>query len=121
MKTKKNRLFLKKLGVIFILFMALDTIAQSKKNEVVKIKTSAECDQCKKRLESNLIYVKGVKFAKLDVPSKILTVTFNAEKTNVDKIRSEISLLGYDADAVKADSLQYEKLPACCKKGGGHH
>ena len=91
--------------------------AQTKKTEEIKIKTSAECDMCKKKIESTLIYEKGVKFCKLDVDSKILTVTYNAEKTSPEKIKLAVGKIGYDADDVKADSTAYEKLPECCKKG----
>lgn len=112
---------LKKIFLFALLSIAMLVVAQNKKNEIIKIKTSAECEQCKKRLESNLIYQKGIKFCKLDVPSKVLTVTYNAEKTTPNAIRLAVSKLGYDADEVKADSLEYNKLPECCKKGGTDH
>lgn len=107
----KNILLLAMLLVSNLLF------AQSKKEAQVKIKTSAECDMCKKRIESNLIYEKGVKFCKMDIDSKVLTVTYNPEKTSPEKIKQAVGKIGYDADDVKADSITYNKLPECCKKG----
>ncbi len=121
MNLKQSQKLLKKLLLVFCFSIAFTADAQNKKNEVLKIKTSAECEQCKKKIESNLIYTKGVKFCKLDVPSKIVTVTYNSEKTNPDNIRKSLTLLGYDADGLKADSLEYSKLPDCCKIGGGEH
>lgn len=112
---------LKRIILFVLLSFSLGVLAQSKKNEVIKIKTSAECEQCKKRLESNLIYNKGIKFCKLDVSSKVLTVTYNPEKTSPANIRLAVSQLGYDADEMMADSLEYDKLPECCKKGGTDH
>ena len=100
-----------------MLLLSTTVFAQTKKTTEIKIKTSAECDMCKKRIESNLIYEKGIKFCKLDVDSKVLTVTYNAEKTSPEKIKQAVSKIGYDADDVKADSTAYEKLPECCKKG----
>lgn len=109
--------------LILILFLGLQLLAkaQNKKSEVILIQTTAECDQCKKRLESNISYEKGVKFCKLDLNTKVLKVTYNGEKTEPEKLRAAISKLGYDADAVKADSVAYSKLPECCKVGGTDH
>ncbi len=112
---------MKKILSIILLLICSNSFAQSKKSAVVIIKTSAECDQCKKRIESNLLYEKGVKFCKLDVPSKNLTVTYNPEKIKPEQLKRAISKLGYDADELKADSLAYSKLPECCKGGIGNH
>ncbi|MBK9798800.1 MAG: heavy-metal-associated domain-containing protein [Bacteroidetes bacterium] len=112
---------MKKLLSIILLLMCTYAFAQNKKSTVLVIKTSAECDQCKKRIESNLMYEKGVKFCKLDVPSKNLTVTYNPEKIQPEQLKRAISKLGYDADELKADSLAYSKLPECCKNGSGNH
>lgn len=112
---------MKKLLSIILLLMCSYAFAQNKKSTVLVIKTSAECDQCKKRIESNLMYEKGVKFCKLDVPSKNLTVTYNPEKIQPEQLKKAISKLGYDADELKADSLAYSKLPECCKTGNGNH
>jgi copper chaperone CopZ len=87
-------------------------------SEVVKIKTSSECGSCKKRIEGKLNYTPGVKYAELDVESKIVEVKFNTKKISADDIRKIISETGYDADDVKAIPSAVEKLPACCKPGG---
>lgn len=87
----------------------------------VKIQTSAECNQCKTRLEEKLNYTKGVKFAELDLDTKIIVVGYSEKKISSDEIKKIISELGYDADDVKANPEAYEKLPACCKVGGMEH
>jgi mercuric ion binding protein len=111
----------KTIAFLLLVLFAFNGNAQSKKNQVIQIKTSAECDECKKKIESNLIYEKGVKFCKLNVETKMLSVTYNPEKTNSEKIKLAVSKLGYDADEIKADSLEYAKLPACCKVDGMEH
>ncbi|UFH52909.1 heavy-metal-associated domain-containing protein [Spirosoma sp. KNUC1025] len=89
------------------------------KEKEVKIKTSAICGMCKSRIERNLTFEKGVKEANLDVKSKIVTIKYNPSKTDVSKLKANISKTGYDADEVVADEAGYNKLPSCCKKGGG--
>jgi len=95
--------------------------AQDKGVKEVVIKTSAQCGMCKDRIESELGFTKGVKYANLDLETKEVTVRYKASKTSEENIRKAIAGVGYDADDVPADPEAYEKLPACCKKGGHDH
>ncbi|GAB3989974.1 hypothetical protein GCM10028807_16130 [Spirosoma daeguense] len=94
------------------------TLTGDDKDKEVKIKTSAICGMCKARIERNLGFEKGVKEATLDVKSKVVTIKYNPAKTDVTKLKANISKTGYDADEVVADEVGYNKLPSCCKKGG---
>ncbi|MDB5242378.1 MAG: MerP protein [Spirosoma sp.] len=85
----------------------------------VKIKTSAICEMCKARIERNLAFEKGVKESTLDVKTKVVTIKYNPAKTDVAKLKANISKTGYDAEEVMADAAGYAKLPSCCKKNGG--
>ncbi len=109
--------------IILFLFLALSAtaFAQQAKTMEIKINTTIECDMCKKRVESGLAYEKGVKFSKVDVPTKTLTVTYNAAKTSPEKIKLAVSKMGYNADEIKADTAAYNQLPECCKAGGHEH
>lgn len=82
----------------------------------IKIQTSAQCEMCKDRIEKAMAYEKGVKKSDLDLKNKVLTVSYNPSKTNPDKIRNAVSMVGYDADNVPADAKAYKALPPCCKK-----
>ncbi len=90
--------------------------AQEKKLEKIQIKSSPQCSMCKESIEKALAFEKGVKTSRVDVTTKIITVEYQADKTNPDKIRKAISKTGYDADTLKADAKAYKRLPACCKK-----
>lgn len=101
----------------FLLMAAFIVNAQSaKKTEVIKILTSAQCGQCKTRIETALAYEKGVVKSNLDVDSKILSVTYKVGKTTPENIRKVVAAVGYDADDVPANEQAYKNLPACCKK-----
>lgn len=105
--------------VIFLaLLLSFTSFGQSDNKQEVVIQTSAECGQCKKRIEEKLNYTRGVVFAELDVPSKKLTVKFKADKITLDEIRTIITELGYDADDVKANPSAVKKLPKCCQPNG---
>jgi periplasmic mercuric ion binding protein len=89
--------------------------------ETLTLKTSAVCDMCKTRLEKSLAYEKGVQSASLDVPSKVLTVTYRPDKTTPAALRTAVQKTGYDADEVTADARAYDRLPECCKKTNSTH
>ncbi len=109
--------------MLTLLFVSSFAFSQkpAAKTETVVIMTSAECDECKERIEGSLNYTKGVKFAELDVASRKLTVKFKNDVITLAEIKKQISSLGYNADEVLADPVAYEKLPACCKAGGMEH
>jgi periplasmic mercuric ion binding protein len=108
-------------SVIILISFTATGFGQQKKDETIKIKTSAVCDECKGRIEGGLAFEKGIKDISLDVDTKVATVKFNPQKTSPEKIRESISKLGYDADDVLADKKAYDKLPACCKKDAPKH
>ncbi len=94
---------------------------KQKKIETIEIQTSAICGMCEERIENDLAYEKGVRYVDLDDKTKIVTVEYKTSKTNPDKIRKAISMIGYDADDVEADKEAHDKLPACCQKGNEPH
>jgi periplasmic mercuric ion binding protein len=105
--------------IIIVLFSLVSlnyTFAQ--KTEKAIIKTSAECGQCKDRIEEKLNYTKGISFAELNYETQELTVKFKSDKISLQQIKEIVSNLGYDADDVKAISEEQQKLPACCQPGG---
>lgn len=100
--------------ISLLMFLILFNVFYAQKKEV-KIKTSAQCVMCKDKIEKRLKKEKGVYKVNLDIESKIVTISYDSSLINSDKLRLIISSLGYDADDIKADPLQYEKLPNCCK------
>jgi len=112
------------LSTIMISVFSMGSFAQGKvkKNiSEVSIKTTAQCEMCKERMEKALAYEPGVVMSDLNVETKIITVRYKTKKTNADKIRLVISKTGYDADGIPADEKAYHALPTCCKLGGHDH
>ncbi|MBN8701962.1 MAG: heavy-metal-associated domain-containing protein [Bacteroidetes bacterium] len=104
-----------KLVVCLLLVASTVSFAQKSKQEI-RIKTSAQCEMCKKKIEKAVKAVDGVGKATLNLSDKVITVKFNSSKTNADAIRKAINAVGYDADDTKASMEAYDKLPGCCKK-----
>lgn len=108
------------LMILMALFMLNTAFSQEKKSktQTVVIQTSAECGDCKDRIEEGLNYTKGVAFAELDLESKKVTVKFNPKKITLQAVKEKINAIGYDADEMKANPEAVKKLPACCQPGG---
>lgn len=90
--------------------------------ETIIVKTQTFCDHCKVcetcggKMETDLYYVKGIKFVEYNENDMTIKVKYNTKKMSPEKIRIAISKLGFSADNVPADMLAYEKLDGCCKK-----
>lgn len=110
--------------IAFTIFLSSNIAqAQEKKGtETATIKTAIYCDHCKvcetcgQLFNQKLLREPGVKMVVLDEKAMTIKVTYSTKKTNLGKIKTAISKLGYDADDIKADSKGYEALDGCCKK-----
>ena len=109
---------IKKITTPLILFISIFSLSVSAQTAEVKIKTSAQCDECKERIEKALAFEKGIKSATVNTNDQIATVIYYDKRTNPEKIRETIANIGYDADDIPAKKESYDKLPKCCKKGG---
>ena len=81
-----------------------------------KLKVFGNCESCKARIEK-AAKLDGVLKAEWDIPNKILVVTYDPSKTNLDQISKKIASVGHDNEKVKADENAYSALPGCCKYG----
>jgi len=97
--------------------------APKKGIQTVTISTpTVQCEMCKKRIESYMIREEGVQKVSVDPKKKKTKVTYVAERTNIENIKTAIANVGYDADDITANEESYKELPNCCKKpedGGG--
>jgi copper chaperone CopZ len=103
--------------LFLFLFLTGLTFGQKKIEETI-IQTSAQCGDCKDRIESKLNYMKGVVFAELDLESKKVTVRYKTKSISLQEIKQAIASIGYSADDVKAKEEDVLKLPKCCQPGG---
>ena len=79
-----------------------------------KFKVSGNCESCKARIEK-AAKLDGVLKAEWDIPGKMLAVTYDPSKTNLEQISKKIAASGHDTEKLKADEKAYAGLPGCCK------
>jgi copper chaperone CopZ len=108
--------------IMMLTFITRSVSAQSKTTQTDTLTISGNCSQCKQRIE-DAAYVKGVKSAVWNTQTKVLTVVYNAEKTDMDKIAAAVAKAGHDSRKHTSADKDYKKLPACCayRSGACHH
>lgn len=76
----------------------------------VVFSANLHCESCKKKIESNIAFEKGVKDIKVDVDAKTVTVTYRTDKTNSENLQKAIAKLGYTV-LIKQESA----TPKACR------
>lgn len=109
------------LAIILTISTLVSLAVEPPKTAELKIKTSAKCGMCKKRIERDLGVSKGIVNSNLNLDDKVVTVTYNTKKTSPEKIKEVISKIGYDADEVVANQKSHDALPGCCQKTASAH
>lgn len=87
----------------------------------VDIHTNAVCNDCKHRIESEMLYVKGVQAVTVDLAKENIHVEYKAKKTDPAKLRGAVAKIGYQADDVQPDAAARAALPACCQMTKEEH
>lgn len=119
-----KRLLLLTVTIFGIMAAGFSQATPKKKGiQTVTISTpTVQCEMCKKRIERYMLREDGVQKVNVDYRNKKTKVTYVAERTNVENVKTAIANAGYDADDITANEESYKELPTCCKKpedGGG--
>lgn len=104
-----------------IVMMTVSSVAFGQKKDTVRIKTSSICDMCKRTIEGDLAFEKGVTYSSLNLEANEVTVVYKPKLTNPDIIRKRLTEIGYDADSLKAIPSAVDKLAECCKPNNPFH
>jgi hypothetical protein len=106
--------------IAVVLMITTGTIAFSQtstqKTDASKTETFkvlGKCGMCKDRIEKTA-KAEGASTAAWDAKTNMLTVTFDASKTNKDALSKKLASVGHDTEKYKADDKVYNSLPACC-------
>jgi copper chaperone CopZ len=110
------------LAAVLMTAVSFGAQAQDKKqdkNGTVEITFSVNmhCDHCKKKIESNIPFEKGVTDLKVNLDNKQVFIKYDAKKTDKEKLQKAIEKLGYTATEVTPetkDKAQTEVKPKSC-------
>ena len=105
---------MKKLLLLSLFVISISVNGQNQKNKKSNFEVTGNCEICKKRIEKAALSLKGVKMATWDIPSNILSVTYNSNKILLDQIQSTNANVGHDTPLFRAPDDVYNELPLCC-------
>lgn len=115
----------KSIFTLMLLFVAVVAMAADKNTKKVVFTTTPvmHCENCENKIKNNLRFVKGVTDIETSVPDQAVTVTYNADKTSVEKIQKSFKKIGYDAKVVEGKACKGE-MKECAgekKECAGEH
>jgi len=109
-----------KLFLVIILVAAVSgnltaqtTARTSGQQKAETLKVLGNCDMCKDRIEKT-VKAEGATSAAWDSKTKMLTVSYDPSKTNLDVLAKKLASAGHDTEKYKASDDVYAKLPGCC-------
>ena len=87
--------------LVFTLFLAVLTQAQTIKEVVFTTEPEIECNNCVKKIKDNLRFEKGVKAINPDLKTKLVTIQYDSEKTNPENLIKAFAKIKYKATVVE--------------------
>lgn len=106
------------LGLMSVTAVNAQTTEKAKADKSVKTETFkvyGNCGMCKTRIEKAAKSIKGVKSAKWNGETAMITVSWDESKNSLDAISNAIATVGHDTKWNSAKEEVYNKLPGCCQ------
>ncbi len=94
----KTRRFLVALAAV--LFCTTAAMAKDIRTAVFKV-AQMKCENCVRKINNNIRFEKGLKKFDTDLKTKTVTITYDADKTNVEKLKEGFRKFNYEAEFVK--------------------
>ena len=82
---------------------AITASAKTIKTVVVTTTPQMHCENCENRIKGNLRFEKGIKKIETDREHQTVTLTYDADKTSVEKLLQGFDKIGYTARELKPD------------------
>lgn len=103
MKTRRVWIIL-----IAVLLSATTVMAKDIRTVVFKV-AQIKCENCVKKINNNIRFEKGLKDFNTDLKTKTVTITYDADKTNIEKLKEGFKKFHYEAEFVKETKQEDKK------------
>ena len=103
MKTKRG------MATCIVAFLGV-TVVMAKDIRIAVFKVSQmHCENCERKVRNNIRFEKGVKELTTELKTKMVTITYDAEKTNVKNLQAGFKKFEYEAQFVKETKKEDKK------------
>ena len=96
------------LSLLAVLLGGLNASAKNMRKVTFKVQQMV-CENCEKKVQKNISFEKGLKELKTNVKNKTVTIVYDADKTNVEKLKEAFSKFNYEAKVISDTELNSEK------------
>lgn len=92
---------MKRLMLVLAVALLGTTAVMAKDLRVVVFKVEQLCcEKCDAKIRKNIPFEKGVKGLETDIPSRMVTITYDADKTNIEKLQKGFAKFAYTAEFI---------------------
>ena len=100
----------KRMMVAFAMILSGLTAVMAKDIRTAVFKVSQmHCENCERKVKNNIKFEKGVKELSTDLKTKTVSITYDADKTNVDKLKAGFEKFNYKAEFVNETKKEEKK------------
>ncbi len=91
--------------LLMTLMLVIAVMASAKNIQTVIFTTHPQmhCESCENKIKGNLRFAKGVKKIETSVEDQKVTITYDADKTTVEKLQKEFQKIGYQVRVTTAE------------------
>lgn len=82
-------------SMLLLGFGVWTSLAQKNEVKSVTYEVNMHCQSCKAKIERDIVFEKGVKEVEATLDKKLVTIKYDATKTDPEKIAKAIEKLGY--------------------------
>lgn len=101
---------MKKFLFLFAVAVLTTTDLAAKELRTVVFKVmQMECPNCEKKVKKNISFEKGLKEVETDIKKRTVTITYDAEKTSVEKLKQGFEKFDYEAKVISDKALEKKK------------
>ena len=92
-----------KKSILFIamIMVAMMSFAKDIKKVIVTTTPQMHCENCENKIKKNIRFEKGVKLIETSIENQTVTITYDADKTSVEKLLKGFEKFGYTAQEKK--------------------
>jgi copper chaperone CopZ len=105
---------MKSIRILFVCLFSVVCTSIFAQEKTDSFTVYGNCGMCKSRIEK-AVKAEGATAAAWNKDTKMLTVTYDPAKTNMEAIQKKVASVGHDTDLFTASAKVYDKLPGCCK------
>ncbi len=106
---------MKQRTILISLIMMMISIGAFAESKTKEFKVYGNCGMCEDRIEKAANSVDGVTEADWNKETKMIKVTYDNQKSDINAIQKAIAKAGHDTGKHRAKDETYKNLPGCCQ------